>query len=667
MGPRKKKITNKDEDSSEDFVIIVKEESDETTDVVNSINREESDETTDVVNSINNEESDETTDLNESSEEESDASSGEEMFIDGLDYFLDRNLSNDDSSSDEHCSPKANPQKRKRSGPSSISASQAESLKSSSPAPAKSGKGKDKRSSITRPLPFSKSISDGKWHGVDEPDIEPPKPMFTPRRTPGPQLISTTSYSPLQLFEFFFSTSVMQTIVRNSNAYGAKCQDGKKPWQNFSMKDFRSYLALVIYMGLLKCSSSIDYWKKSEIYSLPFPAQIMSGKKFLTISRAFHISDPNEDEENDKKKGTPEYDCLFQIKPLYQHIREACKAYFHPFQNISIDERMVASKAKNTLQYFMKNEPKRWGYKLFVLADSLCGYTWDFFVYEGKPNPEQTKGIGYDSVMALVNEKLLGTGYKLFVNSSHISPILFRDLLSKKIWACGTVRTNRIGHSKKPAPRGNKRWFRDDSLLFVEWTDKNDVLMCSTFHKAYNGDTAKRRVKGKDGVWTTEDFPVPAAVLDYNKNMGGVDLSDKLIGNYTVLHKTRKWYQSFFYHFVDIAVVNAFILHRHMAKVKNLQPLTQKKFREALVSELTGTSISHTSAQDPKQSLPQELHLPKHICGDSTIGRRKCKMCHYKTPLVCATCNVGLCFVPKRECFKKWHESVCGIKDTNLR
>ncbi|XP_057181896.1 piggyBac transposable element-derived protein 4-like [Triplophysa rosa] len=575
------------------------------------------------------------------------ASSGnsDEMTVDPL---LDDELSDANNSTEEVWTPEVTPKKRKRPSPGKS----ADSF--SSPATIPVVKWRGKRRSLNRsPAEFQLNTSALKWNSMDEPDDEPRQPVFKPIQPPGPQVVCSPSCRPLQYFELFFTRSVLQTIVDHTNIYAAQnFKRGENQWRDTSVQEFKSFLAMVIYMGLLKCSSLEDYWKTSNIYRLPFPNRIMSGKRFVSISAALHLSDPKVDAANEEKKGTDEYDRLCKIKPLYQDIQEACKNSFQPFQNISIDERMVASKARNGLKQYMKNKPTKWGYKLFVLADSLSGYTWDFFVYEGKSDTKQGKGVGYDTVMRLANEKLLGSGYKLFVDNFFTSPSLFEDLLRKKIWACGTLRANRINHSKTPAPRGNIRWFRDNKLLFVEWKDRRDVLMCSTFHKAFNGDTVKRKVKGEKTGRSIKDFPVPAAVLDYNKHMGGVDLSDALIGYYKVLHKTRKWYRTFFYHFVDIAVVNAFILHKHLAKEKNEKLMTQKEFREGLCSDLAKAGSCYSEVTPS----PELLHLPKYISDDGSV-RRKCRMCSLKTAVVCSVCKVPLCLIATRECFNDWHES----------
>lgn len=259
---------------------------------------------------------------------------------------------------DEDWSPESSPEHRKRSRqPSSPSAAAANST----------GKGRGRRWIGRRGIlggwrgwrgrgsqsvhAVSPSTSQERWHNVDEDDTEPPQPVFRPAHTPGPQLLLTASYTALQLFQLFFSTSVLQTIVQNTNAYGARIHQGRdKPWHNISGEDFKSYLALVVYMGLVKVSTLIDYWRRSRMYSFLFPAQIMSCRKFLTITNALHLSNPQDDEENEKRKGTAAYDRLGEIKPLYNNIRDACKTFFHANQNISIDERTQAVHEKQTHQ-----------------------------------------------------------------------------------------------------------------------------------------------------------------------------------------------------------------------------------------------------------------------------------------------------------------------------
>ncbi|ROL43414.1 PiggyBac transposable element-derived protein 4 [Anabarilius grahami] len=304
------------------------------------------------------------------------------------------------------------------------------------------------------------------------------------------------------------------------------------------------------------------------------------------ISWNIHLCDPVDDLENARKRGTPAYDKLFKTKPLYTDIVTACKTYFHPDRQLAVDERIVASKARIGIKQYIKDKPTKWGYKLFVLADSACGYTWNFFVYEGKSSLATGKGLSYDSVMQLLDLSLLGGGYQLFMDNFYTSPCLFMDLLAKKTLACGTVRTNRQGFPKMKAndlsrrdPRGTIRWLRDGKLLFLKWMDTREVTMCSTMHKAYG-------------------------------------------------------------------VVNSFILHQHLSRAQNRSPLSQKEFREKLVSELAAVS-STSAAQDPPAShapeptastshAPEppasattavEPCCPEYFGSDARSGRRVCALC----------------------------------------
>ncbi|KAF3849574.1 hypothetical protein F7725_019293 [Dissostichus mawsoni] len=187
--------------------------------------------------------------------------------------------------------------------------------------------------------------------------------------------------------------------------------------------------------------------------------------------------------------------------------------------------------------------------------------------------------------------------------------------------------------------------------------DSREVTMCSTVHAAFSGRTVRRKVK-QAGVWQTKTVPVPDTVVDYNRSMGGVDVSDALIGYYSVRHKTMKWYKTFFYHFLDIAVVNSFILHKELHKMRGdpsrTKPHTQKSFREKLAAEMIGEVPS---------TPPPLPHHHSYACPNATVLKRYCRNCSnagnktVKTPVYCTKCQVPLCMTARKNCFLAWHSS----------
>ena len=204
-----------------------------------------------------------------------------------------------------------------------------------------------------------------KWHNVSDEDEQPHLPSFQPKRAPGPQLISTATYSPLQLFQLFFSISVVTSIVDNTNRYAAKRKKAgaKFAWTPLTVTEFYAFVALIIHMGLVNLKTLADYWSQKQGYRLGFPRSVMSKARFFAISWCLHLCDPEGDEENNKKKGTQHHDELYKIKPLYTDILTACRAFFHLRRELSIDEMMVPSKAWSGLKQYMKDKPNKLDYK----------------------------------------------------------------------------------------------------------------------------------------------------------------------------------------------------------------------------------------------------------------------------------------------------------------
>ena len=188
---------------------------------------------------------------------------------------------------------------------------------------------------------------------------------------------------------------------------------------------------------LLSINSVRNYrcaWMKKSSQYLCHLHHLLSRDCFEAIGAFLHVVTEEEEASMSSHK-------LKKILPLHN----AIKKKYQPLQQLSVDERMVKSKARTHFRQYIHNKPTKWGYKYWVLADPT-GYTVDFDIYYGTSTTQESsgKGLGYDIVAKLTNPFHF-QGYQVFCDNFYSSISLFSDLLENGIAVTGTVRTNRVG------------------------------------------------------------------------------------------------------------------------------------------------------------------------------------------------------------------------------
>ena len=215
-----------------------------------------------------------------------------------------------------------------------------------------------------------------------------------------------------------------------------------------------------------------------------------------------------------------------------------------------------------------------------------------------------------DATMTELTRKIEGHGHKLYMDNFFSSPELFDDLANKQIYCCGTVRPNRKGMPQDLKPkttklkRGDIRVRTRADLTAILWRDKRDVCMLTNIHNA----PAEGNFCNAGGKAIK-----PQIVMDYNHHMGYVDKGDRMANRYSISRHTLKWKKKLFFHLLNLAILNSYILHFSCGGKK----ISYRDFRYNLMRNMLAHAGPEQKVPRPLGRLPNiESHVARlEVCG----------------------------------------------------
>lgn len=479
--------------------------------------------------------------------------------------------------------------------------------------------------------------------------------------------------TPHTYFSRYVPESIFKCMAEQTNLYSVQETHNNV---NTTADEIRKLFGIHILMGVIALPRVRLYW--DPIMKVPLISETMSEKRFFKLRNTLHIAAEAPGEQND--------DRLWKVRPFLDQIRQRCLELAIE-QESSIDEQMIPFKGQLSIKQYVKGKPTPWGIKVFALC-GRSGLLYDFAVYQGENTipAELKKDYGLCSGVVVHLSKRIPTGcnYQLYFDNYFTSVPLLRKLRNEKILAAGTVRSNRLGKcplepakAMKKKTRGySTEYVTSDDIVVVSWKDNSSVCVASNFVGIGNQQQVKRWDKAKREHIFVEQ---PEVITKYNRNMGGVDKMDFLLSLYRIKIKSRKWTLRALFHFVDIAVCNAWLEYiQDHPDMRRSRLLDLMHFRLQIAEALITSVPSKRKRGRPSQEIEDAPMDPPHKkaariqrpCSDSRYdgvdhwpeardqavpSRCKYERCRGRSRIFCKKCRVPLCLTKDRNCFYRFH------------
>ncbi|XP_053285620.1 piggyBac transposable element-derived protein 4-like [Pleuronectes platessa] len=367
--------------------------------------------------------------------------------------------------------------------------------------------------------------------------------------SPGPTTHATSGVSDaVSTFGLFVTPTVENIVLEMTNLEGRrKYGDG---WKGMDATDLRAYVGLLILASVYRSrgEAAASLWDAESgraIFRATMPLKV-----FHTYSRLLRFDD------HVTRRERRASDKLAAVREVWDAWAARLPLLYNPGPEVTVDEQLVPFRGRCPFRQYMPSKPAKYGIKSWVACDARSSYAWKMQVYTGKPSggrPERNLGL---RVVLDLTEGL--SGRNVTCDNYFTSYELARQLLERNVTVVGTVRKNkpelppRLLAVKGRAAFSSVFAFTPAATLvsYVPRKKNRNVVLLSTRHSEAD---VSDRADGK-----------PVVVLDYNRNKGGVDNLDKVIGTYSCRRMTARWPLVVFHNILDVSSYNAFVIWREV-------------------------------------------------------------------------------------------------------
>ena len=414
---------------------------------------------------------------------------------------------------------------------------------------------------------------------------------------------------PIDAFGKYISHNIIELIVDQTNIYGRnRCaQKGKNAtdWKELDAAQICAFLGILLIMGFHKLPRIRDYWSTDRNLFTPAVANAMTRNEFQRIFSNIHLAD------NTKmsSKNLSNRNKLYKLHDFLALLKRNFQKNYSLGSCASIDEAMIKFKGRSTLKQYQPLKSTKRGYKVWVLAESSTRYVYNFEIYTGK-STERPGSLGEHVIMSLIDGINLKNRQFLF-DSFFTSLVLLYKLRRKRVGATGTIRSDRRNFpielkKNKQLDRGDYQYFASNGISVVRWMDKKEVFVASNY---FDPEISEEVTRGnKDGSRVRISCPLP--IVQYNKYMGGVDLSDQKTKYYTIDRKSKRNWMRIFFRFLGISLINSLICYKNLSH----ESINTVEYISSISTALIGDYVGRKRAGRPLALNNQKkMRIEKNI------------------------------------------------------